>query len=390
MKKKILLVFAGVLMLAFFSCKSSDKNTNPTPKPSASANETENSAAAEAPVESTEDETQALLDKASAAREAAIAAGADVLLPDQFADADTTYNDLVSRNESGENVNGELSDITTRFNAYEVYAKAVNAKDKIDKYGLAAYDQNAYDEGSRLLEQARPEIEDINANAETAYADANAAYVSLEKVLTTGYKAKAKEERMHAFEAKQNADSVYAAVARKEKYGAGVQHFRDGDASYAMQNPEAAFNHYQEARTTFEELFSEISNKRQEAEKAIDEAKARVAESEAYAKQADNQAPLVGNDIKGIEDENAVLLKEETYENPEEAAEAIPETIGGAAIDRSSETPQNKNVNENETEESTLANEPDEHKQPIEDKAVQGEEKIKDDIETIQSKEDVK
>lgn len=363
MKKNVMLVLASLLLLAFFSCKSSDKNQTNAPKSSFSG--ATNTAPVETVVEEPNDEinnetneTETLLDQAMVARQVAIDAGADVLLDEQFADADAKYNELLSRNEAGENVDAELKDIASRFNAYAEYAKAVNAKDKIDKYGLANYDQNAYNEGVRLLDQVRPEIEDVNANPETAFADAQAANASLQKVLFAGYKAKAKEERMHAFEAKQNADSVYAAVAQKEKYEAGVQNFRDGDASYAMQNPEASFNHYQEARTTFEELFAEISDKRAEAEKAIDEAKARVAESAAYAAQADNQAPLVGDDIKGIEDEDAVLLEEETYENPEEAAADIPETIVEGAIQQGVETLQNESEKTNDVEDSTFEDKP--------------------------------
>ena len=43
--------------------------------------------------------------------------------------------------------------------------------------------------------------------------------------------------------------------------------------------------------------------------------------------QADKDAPLSGSNIKGIEDENAVLLKAETYDDPTKAAQAVPETI---------------------------------------------------------------
>ena len=48
--------------------------------------------------------------------------------------------------------------------------------------------------------------------------------------------------------------------------------------------------------------------------------------------QADKDAPLSGSNIKGIEDENAVLLKTETYDDPSTAAQAIPETVGDTEV----------------------------------------------------------
>ena len=62
-------------------------------------------------------------------------------------------------------------------------------------------------------------------------------------------------------------------------------------------------------------------------QKAIEEAKAKVAATSEYAVQADKEAPLTGSNIKGIEDENAVLLKSETYDDPSKAAQAVPETV---------------------------------------------------------------
>ena len=49
---------------------------------------------------------------------------------------------------------------------------------------------------------------------------------------------------------------------------------------------------------------------------------------------ADKDAPLTGDNIKGIEDENAVLLQAETYDDPTKAAQAVPETVSDTEAEK--------------------------------------------------------
>ena len=146
------------------------------------------------------------------------------------------------------------------------------------------------------------------------------------------FKKLAKEERNGAFAAKKDADSVKAAVAEKDSYGKAVEDFKKGDSNYAMQNPEAALKNYQSAKGQFEVLFKTVSEKREAAQKAMEAAKNAVLETQNYAANADKEAPLTGEEVQGIEAEDAVLLEVETFADPKAAEVELSETISEEVI----------------------------------------------------------
>ncbi|MBQ1972094.1 MAG: hypothetical protein II223_06600, partial [Treponema sp.] len=161
---------------------------------------------------------------------------------------------------------------------------------------------------------------------------ANEAYSSFNSVLMGACKKLAKEERNGAFAAKKDADSVKAAVAEKAAYGKAVEDFKKGDSNYAMQNPESALKNYQSAKGQFEVLFKTVSEKREAAQKAMEAAKNAVLETQNYAAHADKEAPLTGEEVQGIESEDAVLLEVETFADPKAAEVELSETISEEAI----------------------------------------------------------
>ena len=99
-----------------------------------------------------------------------------------------------------------------------------------------------------------------------------------------------------------------------------------------MMGFESAYDYYEEAGTIFTNLYNEIFDKRAAALAAIEAAKKSVEESAAVAEEADLEAPLTGN-VDGIEDEDAVLLEEDDYADPEDAEIYLEEdiSIGGNA-----------------------------------------------------------
>ena len=307
MKKCYIIFFSTALVLGFVSCKSTKQDKAPS-VPTAEQPVTDVPVAAD---------NSAALDAAETARRAAV----------QFNDTDARYNELMKRSKAGENVTVELADVTARYRALEEYTKAAALKNRIDELGFQSYDKMNYNKGANALSAAEKLSADKSSTGAQLYEQAHTAYASLGTALQNAFRTRAREERTAAFTAKRNADSVYAAVAEKKAYDGGVADFRSGDTSYAQQDAENALKHYGDARKTFEKLYADISEKRAAAQKAIEEAKAKVAATSEYAVQADKEAPLTGSNIKGIEDENAVLLKAETYDDPAKAAQAVPETI---------------------------------------------------------------
>jgi hypothetical protein len=326
-KKRYVVLLGTALVLTFVACKSAPKTEEPATAEQAQVeqpSETAQTENAEAPVPF---DNSAALSKAAAARQAAIDAGADKSAAGLFTAADDLYNTLKKQSGTGTDETIGLGDITARYQALEEYAKALELKARIDQLDYSSYDQGDYDKGTAAF----ADIESFSSSGEVTgsrlYDKAHLAFTSFNKVLVTAFRKLAQNERTAAFKSKRNADSVYAGVSQKDSYNTAVKYFRDGDTSYSMQDPENALKHYQDAHQAFDALYADISQKRAAAQKAVDDAKAKVEESADYATQADKNAPLEGDNIKGIESPDTVLLQSETYQDPKSAEEDVPESI---------------------------------------------------------------
>jgi len=323
MKKVILSLLTVSALVMFISCGSKPAEEETLPE----------APVVEEPVEVTpevdNEATIALIDNA---RDLAINAGAEDKAPELLQAIDDYYaevkaNGIITADESAE--------LIARYTALASYIKAREAKQDIDDNGYASYNQKAYDEGAAAL--ARVEAAFENGDKAVSYSgDAEAAYVNFTAVLNVAYKKLAKEEREAAYDAKKKADSVKAAVSRSAEYKSATETFQKGDTVYAMQNSKAAYNSYKSAKEAYLKLYDEIYEKRAAAQAAIEEAKKRVAESAQFALEADSKAPLTEK-VEGIEDEDAVLLEEETYKDPEDAEIDVAATLEEAMVEKATE-----------------------------------------------------
>ena len=202
-----------------------------------------------------------------------------------------------------------------------------NAKKEIDDNGYKSYAQNNYDRGVDNLSKVDAAFDsDSDTFDKTVFVYAENALKEFNTVINVAYKKIAKEERDAAMEAKKNADSVKAGVARKTEYKEAADLIQNGDSLYSMQNAKKAAEKYKEANTKFTYLYEDVAAKRAAAEAAIEEAKKRVAESQKFAEEADVKAPITEK-VEGIEDEDAVLLEADNYEDPEAAEVDIAEEL---------------------------------------------------------------
>lgn len=145
---------------------------------------------------------------------------------------------------------------------------------------------------------------------------ANEAFDSYYKVYFKSYKRFADDERKNALAQKKKADAVKAQISRKQEYKEYAELIQKGDSQYSTSNPESAYESYKEAASSYEALAADVAEKRAAAQRAIDEAKAKVKESGDYA-DADKSNPLEGK-VDGIEDEDAVLLEDDEFANPDD------------------------------------------------------------------------
>lgn len=352
--KKLILLFCVAFAFVFVSCKSTAQETDNSAASlvdgqiegqdeSANSGENEDADAAA--------KAASALEAAEAARQAAIDAGAKDYYGAAFAMTDNALEALKALND-GKNHDKELDKLKTCFEALASASKAKKLKERIDQEGLAVNDQADYDKGKKALEEfdamaaavTSTEIsqedftsENLTARVESAFKGisdpalfskkATEAYDSFYAVYFKSYKKFAIEERKKALAQKKAADAVKAQVARKAEYKSDADLIIKGDQKYATSNPEAAYNNYKEAASNFEALAKDVAAKRAEAQKAIEEAKAKVAASSEYAAKADVEKPLGDEPVAGIEAEDTVLLEVDQFESPDKEIIVIEESV---------------------------------------------------------------
>ena len=327
--KKVCIILLSIFTLLFFiSCGS--KPAAEEQKPKAPEIEEAVESAVEDAAEEAADNSLAeaaklakLMEEINDARKAAIEAGADRNCPEQMNKLDY----LLAGLKDSEDPDSAAKSIIDRYNLLANYSKAVDAKKEVDENGFESYAQNNYDRGVDNLEKVDAAFDSGSDDFDkSVFVYAENAYKEFNTVINVAYKKIAKEERENAMDAKKDADSVKAGVARKAEYKEAADLIQSGDSLYAMQNAKKATDKYVEAADKFTYLFEDVSEKRAAAQAAIEEAKKRVAESEKFAEEADVKAPITEK-VEGIEDEDAVLLEADDYDDPETAEADLPETI---------------------------------------------------------------
>ena len=310
MKKVTLLAVLFSVVLLFISCGSKPAPETTT-EPKAPV-VTEDVVVDEKEPEVVDNESA--IKKVEEARALAIEAGADKYAPELFSKVEELYQQLVNNSE-GKDLSSECENLEASYAVLADYAKAKSVKEKIDAEELMTYAQSTYNEGVELLTSVEKSFEAEQFDS-SVVETAHNAYVKFNKVYMIAYKLIAQKERDLALDAKKDADSVKASVSQKERYKVAADEFAAGDSAYSMQNPESAYNHYGVAKDEFGKLFVEVSEKRAEALRIMEEAKKRVEESKNFASEADVQAPI-SEPVEGIEEADAVLLEETKYEEVE-------------------------------------------------------------------------
>ena len=149
MKKSLFSFFNVILISVFFfiSCASAPKAEEQLPE-----EVLEDVNAVEDVIEEvTTVDNSSALEQADLARQAAIDAKADKVAPIQFAATDALLKTLQAQAETGIDVSIGLKDVQTRYEALEKYAKAMDAKARVDELGFAYYDQATYDKGCQAI-----------------------------------------------------------------------------------------------------------------------------------------------------------------------------------------------------------------------------------------------
>jgi len=329
--KKIVLLFCVAFAFAFASCKSTTQETDNGAASLVDGQiEAEDDGSASGQVESAgQSESQDTLASVESSRQAAIDAGAKDMYGTAFAANDVALEALKALND-GKDHGKEYSELKARYDALAAAAKAKKLKERIDNEGLAKNAQADYDAGEKAIAEFDELVAVPVTPGQTLNKKATEAYNAYYAVYFKSYKKFALEERKNAVSKKKEADAVKAQIARKDEYKGCADLILKGDQQFSTSNPEGAYNSYKEAAANFDALAKDVAAKRAEAQKAIDEAKAKVAASNEYAAQADIEKPLGDEPVAGIESEDTVLLEKDEFENPEEKIIKIDESVQGA------------------------------------------------------------
>lgn len=365
--KKIFLFSCVAFALIFASCKSTEQATDGEidvpPVVEEIVEENESSAAEKEP-----EDNSSLISQIDDARQRALEEGAQDAYPEAFAALDAAYEALKNLDD-GLDHSAELNDIKSRYEALQKAAAAKKLKERIDDEGLAENSPADYDKGEAALSEFDSLLNSVLSNiaaiseslvpgdsavdnvknaagapSKKLLSKANEAYDSYYKVYFKSYKKFADDERKNAISQKKKADAVKAQISRKQEYREYAELIQRGDSQYSTSNPESAYESYKEAAASYEALAADVAEKRAAAQKAIDEAKAKVKESGDYALNADSTNPL-DEKVEGIEDEDAVLLEDDEFANPDD--EIIQ--FGEIDSDFDSEIEEESEVNENDS-----------------------------------------
>ncbi|MBQ0052035.1 MAG: hypothetical protein KBT11_08230 [Treponema sp.] len=267
---------------------------------------------------------QLLLETAEKARQAAIDADAQKFYADKFNETDKLYTEIKNAcaADSKKDASAEIKDITQKFESLAKASLAQSMKKRAEEMGFSGEDPDSYDKGSKAL--AEYDALENAASGADMLAKANEAFNAYSVLMVKGFSAFAAKERNAALEAKKNADSVKAGVAKKAEYAKASEAFKNADAAYVTKDIENAYRGYKSSKEIYSELFETVSKNRAAALAAIERAKQAVADAESYSTEADTIAPLE-SEVAGIEKEDAVLLEADNLANPEDAVINIEE-----------------------------------------------------------------
>ncbi len=288
--KKLIIIAMCFTLFFVIGCESTPEETVETTEttevPEVTPTETVDNTLAE--------ENETLMANIKAAREKAVAAGAEKYFGSELMVVDVASTEAHSVYEDGgdeEAFNKSATDILYQYMALEQGSMAAEAQRKIEDMGLSVYDKAGFEAG---LESANAALALFNSGADgkALYEEAKKAADAYNAVLFEAFTTLAEEERAAFLEVKGQADEIKAGVAEKDNYNNAVVFFTQGDQNMITDNPETAYNNFSIAKTGMEEVFETVKEKRRLAQEAMDRARRRIEDADEVAEAADTQVPL--------------------------------------------------------------------------------------------------
>ena len=187
-------------------------------------------------------------------------------------------------------------------NAKKAFAEAQRYKEKIDNENLKEFDAASYDSGEAAMQEYQDLLAKGASNDELLVA-AQKALDSYNAVLNAAYAHKASEVKAQVEDVRKKGLEIKADKAEKENFDATQLVYISAEDNYVNGQYVKAYEGYVESLEPFNKIYNVVSDKKARADAAIERAKNKSAESEEFAIQADEIAPLP-EDAEGFEEES--------------------------------------------------------------------------------------
>ena len=307
MRRHVSLLFLFVLLflVVFFTgCSSTPEAENVVPDTESSApaivtdtveSVVNDEAAAQAALLAAE--TAGLMAELNAARELAVAAGADSLFPEEFAKIAAEYDALIKAQQENPNADyrSQIESLRDTYLALAKLSQAIEMRERIVNAGLQDSDPDNFQKGDAALDQVQL-LYNEGANGSQLVEQATIAYDSYFAILSANYDSMCQSQRDLALAAKEKADSIKSAMAAKDEYAAAALVLSSAETAYAGKIYDKAYDGFVEATKQFTAVYDDVFVRRATAEEAIRRAKQKVNASAALAEEADEIAPLQEDD----------------------------------------------------------------------------------------------
>ena len=220
----------------------------------------------------------------TAARDAAVAARAEELIPDFLQDADNTVAAALEKYQAKDYYAAKDSamDAYTMYTALKAGLDAYKLREEITERGFEPYDPVNIELADNTLYSA---ADDYTAkNYSLALNKAEDALQRYDQALKTAWQSYAAERRSSASAERQKALDLRANVAVRQEFSSADSIYTRANTAFQGRRYEEAAGFYIECEPLFAEASRLTLEKRQAAQEALDRADQRIMESDENAK----------------------------------------------------------------------------------------------------------
>ena len=186
-------------------------------------------------------------------------------------------------------------------NATKSAENAKSMKEKIESLSLQGYDELSYAAGLVALEGYDKLVEE-NAGAAEKLATATLAEKNFSEVLNSAFSKLSSEKKAEVKAIREKALEIKSDKADKVGYEAAQLLYTTADEYTELKDYENSYNYYVKALEAFDDVYNNVSAKRQAALEAIERAKNKANNVDEFAAEADKIAPLsTESDVQGEE-----------------------------------------------------------------------------------------